>query len=332
MAARPKEPHGSGVGSKQKGPSATAPADRRKRKALSVRVGISGWTYPPWRGVFYPEKLAHREELSFAARMFSTIEINGTHYSLQTPESFQRWYDETPAGFVFSVKASRYITHLRRLRDIETPLANFFASGLLALREKLGPILWQFPPSFRFDARQMDEFLARLPRTAAEAARLARRHDERLRGRAYLQAGPRRRIRHCLEIRHPSFLVPEFIALLRRYRVALVVSDTAGRFPYTEDLTSDFFYVRLHGAEELYVSGYSPGALDEWAGRVRGWLEGQARPAAPLVAKHRVRRIRAGFVYFDNDAKVKAPRDARRLAGKLGVEWTPPSDASRGSR
>lgn len=286
-------------------------------------IGISGWTYKPWRCVFYPEKLPQREELAYAARQFSTIEINGTHYSLQRSESFQRWRDATPEGFVFSVKASRYITHLRRLREIETPLANFLASGMLALREKLGPILWQFPPSFRFDAERMETFFAMLPRDTEAAAEIARRHDERLNGRAFVEADERRPMRHCIEVRHESFMAPEFFELLREHGVAFVFADTAGKWPYAEDLTSDFVYARLHGDAQIYVSGYTEHALQDWAARLRTWAKGRAREDAKLATPHRPRRIRDLYVYFDNDVKVKAPENARRLAELLGAGADP---------
>ncbi|MDD5198626.1 MAG: DUF72 domain-containing protein [Terrimicrobiaceae bacterium] len=282
-----------------------------------IRIGISGWTYPPWRGVFYPKGLPHREELSFAAKALPTIEINGTHYSLQSPKSFQHWHEQTPADFVFSVKGSRYITHMRRLHDVQIPLANFFASGLLALKEKLGPILWQFPPSFRFEPESFENFLRQLPQDTVAASGFARQHDERLKGRAWLRPGRKRRIRHCVEIRHQSFMVPEFFALLRRYRIAFVFADAAGKWPYAEDLTSDFVYVRLHGAEKLYESGYTASALNTWSRRIVAWANGKKCKEAVLVTPHRARRIRDIFVYFDNDTKVKAPRDARRLLAKL---------------
>jgi uncharacterized protein YecE (DUF72 family) len=288
--------------------------------AARVHIGISGWTYAPWRGVFFPKGLRQSDELAFAARAFSTIEINGTHYSLQKPASFQRWRDETPAGFIFSVKANRYITHLRRLRNVKVPMANFFASGLLALKEKLGPILWQFPPNFRFHAELMEEFLAALPRDTSGAAELAHRHDDHLPARAWLKTDRKRRLRHCIEVRHESFLVPEFFQLLRKNNVAFVFADTAGKWPYVEEITTDFLYLRLHGDEELYVSGYTEKALREWARRIRHWVEGEARKDAPLVLPPRKRAVRDIFVYFDNDAKVKAPRDAKRLAELLGVQ------------
>jgi uncharacterized protein YecE (DUF72 family) len=287
-----------------------------------IRIGISGWTYQGWRGPFYPDDLPHRRELEFAARQFNAIEINGTFYSLQRPDSFRRWRDETPDGFRFAVKGSRFITHMKQLRDVATPLANFFASGILRLEEKLGPILWQFSDRMRHDADRFARFLDLLPRSSAEATRLARRHDARLTGRASYHTETDRPVRHALEIRHPSFLVPEFVALLRSHGVALVFSDAATEWPYTEDVTTDFVYLRLHGAEELYASGYDAASLDRWADRVRSWTRGReptdasrAGPAAPAADR------RDAWVFFDNDAKVHAPFDAMELADRLDVDW-----------
>jgi uncharacterized protein YecE (DUF72 family) len=261
-----------------------------------LRIGISGWRYPPWRGVFYPPKHPQQRELEYASRIFSTIEINGTFYSLQRPSSFEKWYRESPAGFLFSVKGARFITHMKKLREVRVPLANFFASGVLRLREKLGPILWQFPPNFRWNETRFREFFELLPKDTAEAAVLAREHNEKLKSQAFTKADAQRPLRYAFEIRHESFLVPDFFALLRAYRAAFVLADTAGKWPYVEELTSDFVYCRLHGDEQLYVSGYSDAALKEWAKRIRRW-----------------RRGRDVFVYFDNDAKVHAPFDAQQL-------------------
>ena len=268
-----------------------------------VRIGISGWTYPPWRGVFYPPKLAHRRELEFASRQLNSIEINGSFYALQRPHSFHAWHEQTPADFVFSVKGGRFITHMKKLRDVDTALANFVGSGLLALDEKLGPLLWQLPPNLGFDEKRLDEFFARLPRSTAEAAYLARHHDERIEGRAWAAASADRPMRHCLEVRHDSFKTPALLEVLSRWQVGLVVADTAGKWPQLFDVTADFVYVRLHGADELYVSGYTPQALDTWAERIRGWT------AAGLDV----------YVYFDNDVKVRAPFDAMALAERLGL-------------
>lgn len=286
-----------------------------------TRIGISGWRYAPWRGIFYPPKLPQREELAFAARMLPTIEINGSFYSLQRPSSYQQWHDETPEDFVFAVKGPRYITHLRRLKDVRAPLANFLASGPLALGAKLGPMLWQFPPHFAFDAERFADFFALLPRDTDQALALAREHDTKLRHPAFLEVPHPQRLRHAVEIRHTSFVDPAFIALLRRHRIALVVADTAGKWPLLEDLTADFVYLRLHGDKELYASGYSDAALDRWAERIDAWRHGtqvsDARLASSAAAPKRARRD--VYCYFDNDVKVHAPYDAANLAGRLGV-------------
>jgi uncharacterized protein YecE (DUF72 family) len=283
-----------------------------------IRIGISGWTYKPWRGRFYPEGLPQKRELAYAAGTFDTIEINGTFYGLQRPESFAAWHDQTPDDFVFAIKGSRYITHFLRLREIEAPLANFLASGLLRLGPKLGPILWQFPPWMRFDPARFDAFLRLLPPDTEAALDLARRHDHRLEGRAWLAVDAKRPMRHAVEIRHDSFRDPAFISLLRRHRVALVCADTVD-WPRLMDLTADFAYCRLHGSEELYVSGYSDESLDEWAARIRSWSAGGEPNNAKLIDfdQRAARRLRDVYVYFDNDVKVRAPYDAQTLRRKL---------------
>ncbi|HEY4292725.1 DUF72 domain-containing protein [Luteibacter sp.] len=284
-----------------------------------TRIGISGWRYAPWRGVFYPKDLVQRDELAFASREFPTIEINGSFYSLQRPESYLSWYEDTPRGFVFAVKGPRFITHNLRLRRIEKPLANFFASGVLALREKLGPILWQFPPSFRFDPELFENFLAMLPRTTADTARMGRGYDAHLKHEAYPEVGRNHRLRHAVEIRHDSFVDPAFVALLRKYGVAFVVADTAGKFPRYFDVTASFVYVRLHGDKKLYASGYGDEALDDWARRIRAWRRGAQPAKDPRIASSAppTRASRDIYVYFDNDMKVKAPRDAHSLTARV---------------
>lgn len=288
-------------------------------RAGNIRIGISGWNYRGWRGSFYPRGLPQADELFYAGREVDTIEINGTHYSLQRPDSFARWHDETPEGFVFAIKGSRFITHLKQLRDIETPLANFFASGILRLEEKLGPFLWQFSRRFKFDAERLDHFFSVLPKDTEAAAALAERHDHRLSGRAWTRTGRQRGLRHAVEIRHPSFLDPCFVALLRRQGVALVFADSVA-WPYAEDLTADFAYVRLHGSQELYASGYEDEALDRWAARIKLWVRGLQPNDARLImpdASPPQPGPRDVYVYFDNDAKVRAPFDARALRAKL---------------
>ncbi|HTN30865.1 MAG TPA: DUF72 domain-containing protein [Pseudomonas sp.] len=286
-----------------------------------IRIGISGWRYAPWRGDFYPEGLAQKQELHYASRTVGSIEINGSFYALQTPERYAGWYADTPDDFVFSVKAPRFITHVRRLREVETPVANFFASGVLRLEDKLGPVLWQFPPNFRFDAEQFEQFLGLLPQDAEAARACARQCGSTLRHKDSLQFAHEGPLRHAVEIRNRSFVVPAFVELLSRYRVALVVADTAGKWPYQEDLTSDFLYLRLHGDEELYASGYSAEALDRWAERIRHWTRGKQPGDAHLIdAGRRVeRQSRDLYCYFDNDVKVRAPYDARGLLERLGL-------------
>jgi uncharacterized protein YecE (DUF72 family) len=285
--------------------------------ATQALIGISGWRYAPWRGEFYPPGLPERDELKYAADLFPTIELNGSFYSLQRPEYYERWREQVPPSFVFAVKGSRYITHMLRLRGVETALANFFASGLLALEHKLGPLLWQLPPTLKLDEPRLVEFLQLLPRSAKDAAKLARRHDERLKGRARVRVAQDRELRHALELRHPSFATPKLIELLREQGVALVVADTAGRWPLLEDVTTDFVYVRLHGDVKLYESGYTDQALERWAERIRAWRDGRKPPSTNLAAPPSRPAKLDVYVYFDNDIKVHAPYDAMNLAAKV---------------
>jgi uncharacterized protein YecE (DUF72 family) len=310
------------------------------RTSGKVHIGISGWRYAPWRGVFYPPKLPQRKELAFAASQFPTIELNGSFYSLQRPSHYEQWASETPNDFVFAIKGSRFITHMRKLRQIRTPLANFFASGILKLESKLGPFLWQFAPHFRFNADLLEEFFTLLPRDTQAAAALACEHDPWMKGRVCLETAARRPLRHAIEIRHESFVCPEFIRLLRRHKIALVCADTV-EWPRLLDVTADFLYLRLHGSEILYASGYDDIALDVWAERIAAWARGgeprdlwkqghvpdPARTHVPegiyaLLAPAPQRAKRDVYVYFDNDAKVRAPFDAKglitRVNGLLG--------------
>ncbi|AZR30391.1 DUF72 domain-containing protein [Xanthomonas vasicola] len=286
---------------------------------MAIRIGISGWRYARWRGTFYPAGLAQRRELEYAAGCFPSVEINGSFYSLQRPESFQRWHDETPDDFVFSVKGPRFITHMKRLRDCDQALANFFASGVLRLGAKLGPILWQLPPTLRFDADLLDAFLSSLPRDSEVALALAHKRDTALmQGRSALAIDHQRPIRHALEVRHDSFCDLACMRLLRRHNVAVIVADTAGKFPYLEDVSADFVYLRLHGDAQLYASGYSDSALDRWAARIAAWASGgEPDDAARVGAPARKRASRDVYCYFDNDMKVHAPFDARGLMQRL---------------
>ena len=291
-----------------------------------IKIGVSGWTYSPWRGNFYPEGLKQKDELAYAARQFNAIEINGTFYGMQVPSSFQRWRDAAPDGFVFAVKGPRYLTHMLKLTKPLAPLANFFASGVLALEDKLGPVLWQFPAAVRFDAEKFEQFLQLLPHTASDAARLARHHDHRLRAPAYLSVETDRPLRHAIEIRHESFRDDAFIALLRRHNVALVCADTV-EWPLLMDLTADFTYCRLHGNTELYNSRYSDAEVDQWADRIRKWSSGKTMRDGTFVAppvKDAARRD--CFIFFDNTDKLQAPDNARGLMRRLAI--APPAASS----
>jgi uncharacterized protein YecE (DUF72 family) len=281
---------------------------------MTIRIGLSGWNYKGWRGKFYPRGLVQRRELAFAAERYGAIEVNGSFYSLQRPESFTRWYQQTPPGFLFAVKGPRFITHMLKLRGARTPLANFLASGLLRLEEKLGPILWQFPAFLRYDEQRFEEFFQLLPRDTTAALKLARQHDTRMRGRTWLRTSARRPLRHAVEIRHDSFRSAGFIRQLRRHRIGLVVADTVD-WPLLMDVTADFVYCRLHGSEQLYTSGYDDDALRRWAARVRAWSRGTEPRDAVRVLPRSPRRARGRdvFVFFDNDAKVRAPVDAATL-------------------
>ena len=268
----------------------------------SIRVGISGWRYAGWRGDFYPTGLRQADELRYAAERMSSVEINGSFYSLQRPSSYAAWRAQTPDDFVFAVKGGRFITHMKKLTGVEAPLANFFASGVLALGPKLGPVLWQLPERLPFDKDRLARFFDLLPRTTAAAAELARHHDDKLDdGRVLTVAEVDQPIRHALEPRHTSFDTDVAHALLAEHDIGMVVADSAGRWPAMHDGTSDFRYVRLHGDTELYASGYSPQALDRWAERCLAW-QGEGHDV---------------YVYFDNDAKGHAPHDAVALCERV---------------
>lgn len=286
----------------------------------NIYIGISGWRYAPWRNNFYPKGLVQKKELFFASRSVNSIEINGSFYALQTPERYTAWYGDTPQEFVFSVKAPRYITHIKRLREVDEAIANFFASGVLELKEKLGPILWQFPPSFMFDETLFAQFLSQLPHNIQEAMEHIHKHTP-----DYQTLGKiphNREIRHCVEIRNQSFVTDTFVELLRAHKVALVFADTAGRWPYAEDVTSDFIYMRLHGDTELYRSGYSDEALKRWSSRIRKWSIGNQPGDAKLITKRgKIPGQLDVYCYFDNTDKLWAPKDARKLLHLLGQDF-----------
>ena len=268
----------------------------------TARIGTSGWNYPHWRGRFYPAGVPTKAWLAFLAERLSTVEVNGTFYSLTRPAACDAWRSAVPRDFLFAVKGSRYITHMLKLRGFRAPLANFFASGILRLGAQLGPVLWQLPPQLPFDPVRADAFLSALPEDIRGAERWARRHDARTTGRAALTApdGRDARLDHALEVRHASWLSDEALRLLERRGIALVAADTAGRHPRSLVRTArDLAYVRLHGARRLYEGHYTEGELADWAAHCAGWAAEGARV----------------FVYFDNDRDAAAVHDALRLDG-----------------
>lgn len=282
-------------------PRSDAPGSSHGR----VFIGLSGYVYEGWRGTFYPRELSPKHWLRYASERFNSIELNGTFYSLKSPAVFQRWAKETPdREFVFAVKGSRFITHNLKLRNCDTAMGNFFASGLLALGAKTGPLLWQLPASYSFDAERLDAFMRGLPRTSSQAETVARNHDGRLRRGALTEATSEVEFRHAFEVRHASYFHDEFYALLREHDCAFVIADTAGKFPYAEEVTADFVYVRLHGSTKIYASSYTDAELDEWSRKIAAW--GRPRNGGRDV-----------YVYFDNDAKAYAPFDALRLMERM---------------
>ena len=260
-----------------------------------IRVGIGGWVFAPWRGTFYPKGLAQARELSFASRQLTAIEINGTFYGAQKPASFRRWHEDTPEDFVFSVKGPRYATHRRVLGEAAPSIERFFNSGVLELREKLGPVLWQFPPFQKFDEAGFEAFLALLP--------------HRLEDRA---------IRHVVEVRHASFAAPAFMALLHKHGVAAALVDTEGHVPLT-DVTADFVYARLRRTQADEPEGYPGPALDQWAALFRTWATGGVpKDVTPIDAGAKPsKQPRDVFVYFISGAKERAPRAAMALIRRL---------------
>lgn len=280
-------------------------------------VGMSGWTYEPWRGSFYPKGVTIKKELEYASRQLNSIEINGTFYSLQKPETFQRWYDSTPEDFIFAIKCPRYITHIRRLVDVEEPICNFFASGVLKLNDKTGPFLWQLPPNLHLKDDRVAKFLDLIPRDTKAAVKLAKNHSDKVKGRAFTEALGNYPLRHAIEIRHESYLVPEFFELLRQKNVAFVFAHSGLKSPYAEDLTSDFVYTRMHGQEKKYAKGYPTKFIQEWSKRCQSWAKGTNPADAKCVLKSKPKAgARDVFVYFDNEYKDSAPENAKAL-GKL---------------
>ena len=293
-------------------------ADADVARSGTIRIGISGWSYRHWRGDFYPKGLSVRSELDYALEQFASIEINRTFYSLVSPSAYERWYERAPAGFEYAIKGSRFITHNKKLMNVDDALANFFASGILALREKLGPLLWQLGPRQAFDAVRLKGFLSRLPTDTIEAAGLAERHT--LPGRETLTSTdldlP---LRHVLEFRHPSWFNEETADIVRGHGAALAFSHSS-RWPYIEEVTAPFVYVRLHGPYQLYSSAYSPGELREVAERIVLWARGREPEDAVRIGGPALEaRPRDVYVYFDNDTGGFAPRQAIELERLVAV-------------
>lgn len=285
---------------------------------MTVRIGVSGWNYDDWRGDFYPEDLPKKRWLAWLAERFGTVEANGPFYGLLSPDTYRAWYDDVPRDFRFAVKGSRFITHNKKLRDARGALANFFASGVLALGEKLGPVLWQLPAQQSFDRERLEGFLDLLPRDTEAAARLGRDHDDRIE-KPCLDVDANHRLRHVLEPRHESFFTAETVAVLRRAGVALAVSH-AGDWPMCEEVTAGFVYLRLHGAPRTYTSGYGASSLDAWAEKIRAWAQGDEPEDIRTITDRAPprRKRRDVYVYFDNDAAGHAPHDARALTERIG--------------
>lgn len=282
-----------------------------------LRIGVSGWSYPEWRGKFYPKGLAQKRELEYASRQMNSIEINGSFYSLQSPDSYRKWAASVPDDFIFALKGSKFITHTKRLLDVRVPLANFFASGVLLLGEKLGPIVWQFPPWFRFNAELISTFLDLLPGNTGEAAKFAEENTIKTKGKRWVEALSQTKLRYAFEPRHDSFFAAEFVELLRSRNAALAIADTGGKWPYAEDLTADFLYIRLHG-KDLYSSDYTSDDLDAWARKITTWRKGgEPRDAMKIQKAKPPKLTRDVYVYFDNSIEGDAPLDAIELRNRL---------------
>ena len=269
----------------------------------TVRTGTAGWVFEPWRGTFFPEGLVQKKELAYASSLLGSIEINATFRANQKPDSFRKWAGETPEGFVFSIKGPQLVTHIKRLKNCEIELANFFASGVLALGAKLGPFVWQLPPNLSFDAAVLENFLALLPRTPEQCVELAKKSDARLKSEPYLGTDGVAPLRHAIEMRNASFDVPEVNALLERYNVARVIADTPDNPGRT--LTADFAYCRLQGPAHGNGQGYGGEDIADWATTCKSWAD-----AGKDV-----------FAYFVHEDKLHAPANAIALRKALGISY-----------
>jgi uncharacterized protein YecE (DUF72 family) len=280
----------------------------------TIRTGIGGWTFEPWRGVFYPEKLAQAKELAFASRALTTIEINGTYYRSQTPATYGKWAREVPDGFVFSLKGPRFATNRRVLGEAGDSIKRFLDSGPTMLGDRLGPMLWQFAPTKKFDAADFRAFLALLPKTFDG-----------------------RKLRHTVEVRHASFQCPEFVDLIRSFEIPVVYADHPA-YPAIADLAGDFVYARLQKGEDEIPTGYAPKSIEAWAAAAEAWSEGKVPKALePLLSAPAAKQKpqpRDVFVYFIHGGKIRAPAAAQALAAALGLpaprgEVTAPAKKTR---
>lgn len=263
---------------------------------MRFHVGMSGWTFPGWRGGFYPKGLAQKKELEYSSRQVTSIEINGTFYRIQKPESFQSWYEITPDDFVFSLKAPQFITHIRRLKEVETAVANFLASGMFRLKQKLGPILWQFPPSLSLKDDRFEKFIQMLPKDVASAGKLAKKHSDWMKGKTETSTKGVSPIRHAFEFRHPSFFNKDFLQFMQAHGVAIVFAHGGNKDLFVDIPTTDFVYCRMHGEGKDYKKGYPKKTLEKWA------IQLKAQP-----------NIQNAYIYFDTEAKQYAPTDAKNL-------------------
>ncbi|MBN8959882.1 MAG: DUF72 domain-containing protein [Rhizobiales bacterium] len=265
------------------------------KKAGKIRLGIGGWTFAPWRGVFYPDKLPQAKELSYAASHLTSIEINGTYYGSQKPASYRKWASEVPDGFVFSLKGPRFATNRRVLAEAGDSIKRFYDSGVLELGDRLGPVLWQFAPTKKFDEADFGAFLELLPRE--------------LDGRA---------LRHVVEVRHESFCAPDFVALLRQFEIPVVFSEHA-TYPAIADVIGDFVYARLQKGRDDIETGYPPKALDAWATRLETWAAGGEPDDLPRMGPAiRKKQPRDVFAYVIHEGKVRAPAAAMALIERVG--------------
>jgi uncharacterized protein YecE (DUF72 family) len=264
-------------------------------KSGTIRVGIGGWTFEPWRGVFYPKGLPHAQELKYAAERLTSIEVNGTFYSTQSPKTFRKWAGEAPDGFKFALKGPRYAVNRRVLAEAGESIKRFLHSGITELGDKLGPILWQFAPTKKFDEADFGKFLELLP--------------EKLDGHA---------LRHVVEVRHDSFCTPDFVALVRRFKTPVVFSEHA-TYPAIPDIASDFVYLRLQKGKDSVKTGYQPKALDAWAARLKSFAKGSVPADLPLIEKKNESpaKPRDVFAYVIHEGKIRAPAAAMALIERL---------------